>query len=684
MIDSVCPPPRLLLGSSLLFWGAMTGRPVIGLVAALLVEAKSWIRIRWDFDESSYESAWQLSFVMTALAAVVIWLDESRYTAVLVLLTWMPPLLLPLQFVQSYGTKDSIRLGAFSFLAKRSRARNKRLGLKVDPIEFNFGNVLLVVTLLASSVGMEDLSYAFLPGMIVLCSWALLATKRVKLLSLLPVILVAGGIAVAGQVGLENLERWIQRMTGRSSDQFDPHSNSTLIGTTGTVNLSTDIIWRLKTDQGVAPPRLLRTATYMNFIGNSWRNQTLPFPSLNWETIDGATYHKLGDEEDRVESFNQLPKFTLRGGVRPNDPLPLPGHSSAVRGLGEQVELKKSKLGTVLIAPSDPIIEMDGYWDGETYLETPSIPDDPLRLTANERDVIKQLIGEIGLRDAPTLQAKLALLHSWFDENFNYTLDLTIQRSPGINRFKVDEPTALALFLTDVRSGHCEYFATAATLMLREIGIQSRYAVGFAVDEIDYDRGGYVIRGTHSHAWVRVWDADASEWIDFDPTPPNWLGSLPKSNTLGQKMKDWLKRVREDFYLWRTQPENEWWVMVAVGVIGFGLGSVVVVRLWRSKKDMSGGKASKGYVGPVIRTPLHSLERQALTLLGERPDAVTYAQWIQGLEEHLNAPSVLEEAIVLHQRQRFDPAVDSEDVSEDLQVLVDQMKDQLKQQASAT
>lgn len=682
MIDAVCPPPRLLLGTSLLFWGAMTGRPVIGLMAALLVEAKSWIKIRWDFNESSYESAWQLSFVMTALAAVVIWLDESRYTAVLVLLTWMPPLLLPLQFVQAYGTKDSIRLGAFSFLAKRSRVRNKRLGLKVDPIEFNFGNVLLVVTLLSASVGMKELSYAFLPCLIALTGWALLATKRVKLLSLLPVMLIAGGLAIAGQVGLESLERWIQRMTGRSSDQFDPHSNSTLIGTTGKVNLSTDILWRLKPHDGADAPRLLRTATYTTYLGDMWKNMRFPFDELNWETIDEVTYHRLVEKEDEIEDFLKLPAFSMRGAVKPKDPLPLPGHASGLRGLGE-VELSKSYVGAVLISPRDPIIEMDVFWDGNQYVEKPLRDRDPLHLVKVESAVIEPLVNHIGLRDAPTLQQKLILLKKWFDQEFTYTLDLTIQKPPGMMRLDMDEPTALAKFLTEVKAGHCEYFATAATLMLREVGVHSRYAIGYAVHERDSDRGGFVIRSSHSHAWVRVWDPDANEWIDFDPTPPDWFNSLPRADTLAQKFKDWLKRVREDFYLWRTQPENEWWVMAVIGTIGVGLGSVVVVRLWRSKKDMGDGVAISSYKGPIVRTPLHTLERQARGLLGERPDALTYAQWISGLKAFLTEPEVLDKAISLHQRQRFDPEADADLISQELQVMVGRMKDQLKQQPSS-
>jgi len=658
----------------------MTGRPVIGLIAALLVEAKSWIKVRWDFDESSYESAWQLSFIMIALAAMVIWLDESRYTAILVLLTWMPPLLLPLQFVQSYGMKDSIRLGSFSFLAKQSRARNKRLGLKWDPVEFNFGNVLLVVTLLASSVGMEKLSYAFLPGLIILCAWALLATGRCRLRSLVPVMVLAGGIALAGQYGLENLEKWIQQMSGRSSGHFNPNSNSTLIGTRGGVRQSADIVWRLQTKPGSRPPKLLRTATYMNFIGDSWRNQRRPFSELDALIIDEMKYHFISNEVSDADALESLSTYTLRGGVRPKDPLPLPGHVSGVLG-HERDEIEKNVIGTVRILPTDPVVEMDVFWNGEVYAELPVRLNEPLRLTPSERKMIRQVVKEIGLDEVVGLEAKLNLLKEWFYDEFQYTRDLTIQNPVGFRNRDSNKPTALAQFLTDVRAGHCEYFATASTLMLREVGIHSRYAIGYAVMETDGNRGSYVVRGTHGHAWVRVWDSQANEWIDFDPTPPDWFGSLPKTDTLVQKFQDGLKRIREDFYLWRTQPENEWWVMAVIGVVGMGLGSVVVFRLWRSKRDLDDEKEALRYQGPIIRTPLHTLERQARELIGERPVGVPYSEWLCKLSKFLPERATLDAAIHLHQKQRFDPAVDFNESNDQLDNLVAEIRRLLKQRA---
>jgi transglutaminase-like putative cysteine protease len=66
------------------------------------------------------------------------------------------------------------------------------------------------------------------------------------------------------------------------------------------------------------------------------------------------------------------------------------------------------------------------------------------------------------------------------------------------------------------RIGHCQYFSTAAVLLMRRAGHTARCVVGFASDEID-DRG-VVFRGLHAHAWIEIINAQG-RWQRFDPTP---------------------------------------------------------------------------------------------------------------------------------------------------------------------
>ena len=85
----------------------------------------------------------------------------------------------------------------------------------------------------------------------------------------------------------------------------------------------------------------------------------------------------------------------------------------------------------------------------------------------------------------------------------------------------VGEP--LAWFLFDAKAGHCEYFASALVVLLRERGIPARLATGFYSEEVGAD-GYVVVRRGNAHAWVEV-RTDAG-WATLDPTPASSLPSV--------------------------------------------------------------------------------------------------------------------------------------------------------------
>jgi transglutaminase-like putative cysteine protease len=92
-------------------------------------------------------------------------------------------------------------------------------------------------------------------------------------------------------------------------------------------------------------------------------------------------------------------------------------------------------------------------------------------------------------------------------------------------------------FLTKHPQGHCEYFATALTLMLRSQGIPARMVVGYKCDEWNSVGGYYQVRQLHAHTWVEAylrysqipdnlkhggnywpWSQEGG-WLRLDPTP---------------------------------------------------------------------------------------------------------------------------------------------------------------------
>ena len=687
----------------------MTNRPITGIVLALLVEIAHWTTLRWDFSEDTCGKVWKLTCLLIAMAAALIYLDGNPYMALPNLLTWLPPLLLAMQFVQSFRMADSLPLNTFSFLAKQRKSRNLRLGLTEAVVLVNFGNIYFVATIVGSTLGSRASAEnsVFLPGIVILTGWILLSASRSRPHALILSLALAGCIAVAGQKGINELEDWLGDR-GSSGSRFDPDSVSTMIGRLGKVDLSPEIVWRLQPQSSIVPPKLLRTATYNIYRTGTWsldakmRSDSKAFTDLSSRIHQNVPYFITtpdADENTQVRSVSDmLPRFRLRGSAAEETPLPLPGDAASLRDF-ELDGIEGNRMGTIRIFPKHSVVEGSVLWKVLTNPESPPTNED-LSVPRLERKALDQALAGMGLppgyendplrllretelgpfqeaspSDTLSLQQKLDIIREWFRRNFYYTRDLRIRSSMHV----ATNPTAINQFLTTERSGHCEYFATAATLLLREAGIPARYAVGYAVMERDAKRSEFVIRGTHGHAWCRVWDEENNKWIDFDTTPAVWTGTVPPPASFMQRFNDSLKRMREDFFLWRNQPGNRLGTGLAMASVGLGVAGFVFRRLWKSRRRMdSSSRTATGYEGPVRLTPLNGIERRAGKKLGPRPPGKPFAEWLAALRPMLPEPAMLDEALELHQRLRFDPAPVEEGKQLRLAELADKLDSALK------
>ncbi|HEV3338985.1 MAG TPA: DUF3488 and transglutaminase-like domain-containing protein [Pirellulales bacterium] len=108
---------------------------------------------------------------------------------------------------------------------------------------------------------------------------------------------------------------------------------------------------------------------------------------------------------------------------------------------------------------------------------------------------------------------------------FQYSLK-PARRAAGVD--------AVEDFVTVHKTGHCEYFASALTLMLRSLKIPARLAIGFKGGEYNPGSQYYQVRELHAHAWVEAYippgslpdslanDEQAQKygaWLTLDPTP---------------------------------------------------------------------------------------------------------------------------------------------------------------------
>jgi protein-glutamine gamma-glutamyltransferase len=132
-----------------------------------------------------------------------------------------------------------------------------------------------------------------------------------------------------------------------------------------------------------------------------------------------------------------------------------------------------------------------------TYLQLPDSLDPRIRDLA-----------ETITRGAQTPLEKAARVEAYLRRNYKYTLTLTWD--PG------REP--LSAFLFRAKSGHCEYFASAMAVLLRETGVPTRLVNGFLMGEYNPVGDAYIVRQSDAHSWVEVFLPE-SGWTELDPTP---------------------------------------------------------------------------------------------------------------------------------------------------------------------
>lgn len=95
----------------------------------------------------------------------------------------------------------------------------------------------------------------------------------------------------------------------------------------------------------------------------------------------------------------------------------------------------------------------------------------------------------------------------WFNqEPFHYALNAPLLGSQAIDSF-----------LFDTRTGYCEHYASAFTVMMRMAGIPARVVTGYQGGWYNPSADYFLVRQSDAHAWSEVW-LEGSGWTRVDPT----------------------------------------------------------------------------------------------------------------------------------------------------------------------
>ena len=145
---------------------------------------------------------------------------------------------------------------------------------------------------------------------------------------------------------------------------------------------------------------------------------------------------------------------------------------------------------------------------------------------------VRQVCEEAGF--GGTEQEIAGQIAAYSEENYNYTL------RPG---YYYGDPDYISHFLLESRRGYCAHFASAATMLFRQMGIPARYVEGYSFSYADVVENGELVEGAdydayytgfselgatalvqieipsaYAHAWVEIYDGERG-WLVVDPTP---------------------------------------------------------------------------------------------------------------------------------------------------------------------
>jgi transglutaminase-like putative cysteine protease len=132
---------------------------------------------------------------------------------------------------------------------------------------------------------------------------------------------------------------------------------------------------------------------------------------------------------------------------------------------------------------------------------------------------------------APPPATRVARTLDYLASECRYSLD--------VGAFTSAQP--VVEFVFDKKRGYCEYFASAAALLLRLQGVPARYVTGFSMDAAELSGGHYVVRESDAHAWIETW-IPGRGWVEADPTPASDYAAVhARRGSRAERATEWLR-----------------------------------------------------------------------------------------------------------------------------------------------
>ena len=640
--------PQFIIGITIIFWGWQTGLWFVALPMAFIYEASYFIRWRWELSTKEFMEVGKLcGLLIVGVLLYIITANRSVYW-IFEFFEWFPVIFFPFLAAQAYATSDRLDIRMF-FLFLRKR----------KPIALNLTYPFFALCIIAASAG-NLRGITFYLGMFLLCTTALwfLRSSRFSPVVWISLILLAGSMGVIGHLALHRLHKIVEYKTAQFLSGIyhhhhhhhydDPTERTTAIGDIGSVKLTNQILFRVKPEPKEleklrVESLLLRRVSYNKYQAGTWIGTNLEFAAVK-STAD-KTHWYLADQTGNITENISTVTISTNLKVGQNF-LNLPQGTRQIIQLPGDV-MEKNQYGAVRVEGEPGLVSYQVQYSHDFVLDSPPNKND-LQIPLKEKAVIDSIVAELNLQGkSPTEILEAVAL--FFNTEFTYSLDLAQYGNYS---------TPLSAFLLNHRSGHCEYFATATALLLRDLGIPTRYIVGYSVHEYSPWEKQFIVRGRNAHAWTLVYIDGI--WQEFDTTPTAWVTIEDAHSYQLAFIRDlfsWVSFKLAFLILKIKSGEAAYLYWLLIIPLGFILLRQFNIRQGVKRVNLSQDNREDRRLG--IDSEIYLIETALKESQIIRNTSETWYDWLARLQQDQQTPSDLitdlQVIVQLHYRYRFDP-----------------------------
>lgn len=595
---------------------------------AIILETKHLTNRRWELTQKDFYRVADLMTIALLGMALFLFLNARTYHFITTLIEWLPILFYPLVVVVAYSTTEKMTLDVLFYSLRRQK----------EPVQqsLDLDYFLMGLCLLAIGTNTDDLSLYFpFSAAVVLCCLFPLRPGRYRTgiwLLIAAFILVIStftqhGIRQSHLAFKAKTEQWIARWLSKITD---PLKSTTALGKVGQLKLSDAIIFRIKPVDAGGFPDLLHEASY-DLPGN--------LRQLEWTVMDRA-----------FEAVPHVNDFTWRFSEATQDEraaiiykefdtgralIPVPAALSQIREL-PALELKSNRYGAVQGSGLEPgpSFEIKYRTRNPKSLFPP-----PRAYDTHIPQEFASLMSKIVSKGEYTGPEAVAFVRRFFAD-FKYSL------------YHSDENRGadpLSNFLLTRHAGHCEYFASATTLILRQMGIPARYVLGYSVQEFNESIGMYIVRQRHAHTWTIAWVDE--KWLVVDTTPSSWYGIEQENSNPLQGVFDFIANHAFVMQLWWNDQKLEDY-QLELYLTGGMLALILIWRITTGKQVIitkEEGRPSDD-PPPGSDSPFREVEAYLSQSGLKRSRGEVLKNWLIRIQK----PELLP-LLTTHNRWRFDP-----------------------------